>query len=63
MRGNPKPEIRRPKEARNPKAKDGSAVPNSATGHPFGFRVSAFGFPSDFGFRVSDFTLLPVSRA
>ena len=47
INGNPKPEIRSPKEARNSKSESESG--NS--------RVSDFGFPSDFGFRISDFTL------
>jgi hypothetical protein len=43
---NPKPEIRRPKEGRNPKESgDRFGV--------FGLRISAFFRPSDFGFRIS----------
>ena len=44
---NPKSEIRSPKEARIPKSESVAAV----------VAVSDFGFPSDFGARISDFTL------
>jgi hypothetical protein len=54
MTRNPRSEIRGPKEDRNPKAEDGSAVLNFAARRPFGFRFSVFGFPSAFGFRFSD---------
>src|SRR5258708_39531507 len=44
-------EIRNPKEARRPKAEKG---PERWPCLRFGFRVSAFGFLSAFGFRISD---------
>src|SRR5262245_38937643 len=47
--GNPKPEIRNPKEARNPKSEKARRVLRKS------FRISGFGFLSDFGFRISDF--------
>jgi hypothetical protein len=49
MTGNPKPEIR------NPKAEDGSGRQIPTARLFFRLRVSAFGFPSDFGSRISDF--------
>jgi len=59
---NPKPEIRSPKEGRNPKY-EGRTSKSEFPGSPltpaadcwFGFRISVFGFPSDFGLRVSGF--------
>jgi hypothetical protein len=48
---NPKSE--RPKEIRKPKP----AMPTSIT-KPKALRISDFGFPSDFGFRISDFDSL-----
>jgi hypothetical protein len=59
---NPKPEIRNPKEGRNPKAESrrsksepgGSLLTHSA-GSCFGARVSVFGFPLALGFRASGF--------
>ena len=60
--GNQKSENRRPKEGRNPKAeiRRSKSEPGSPVLIPtaecwFGFRFSVFGFPSVFGFRVSDF--------
>jgi serine/threonine protein kinase len=44
--GNPKPEIRNPKETRNSNAEP------AAESKPL--RISSFGFPSNFGFRISD---------
>ena len=53
---NPKPDIRSPKEGRNPKAeKDSYLVGNPRTQR---IRISGFGFPSAFGFRPSD--LVPL---
>ena len=45
--GNPKSEVRNPKEVRSPKTK--------AFDQQFQGGNSGFGFPSDFGFRHSDF--------
>jgi len=56
MRGNPKPETRNPKEGRIPKSEHGSEL-RAVSGRPFGFRNSAFGFPSEFGLRISVFPL------
>src|SRR5436190_23826180 len=46
---NPKPEIRNPKEIRSPKSEKATNALKPI------FRVSDFGLPSDFGFRISDF--------
>ena len=54
---NPKPEIRDPKEARNPNAETGASRPP--------IRISPIGFPSvpsDFGFRNSEFGLIIPSK-
>jgi hypothetical protein len=55
MIGNPKSEIRRSKEDRNPKADDGSGRQIPTARLFFRLRVSAFGFPSELGPRISDF--------
>src|SRR2546426_617971 len=47
---NPKPEGRNPKEIRNP---------NSRRSAGDWLRISDFGFPSAFGFRISDFSSSP----
>jgi hypothetical protein len=58
MMQNPKPESRNPKEARNPESELGSApLIGAARCYP-SFRISAFGFPSAFGLRLSAFTSL-----
>src|SRR5436190_8310396 len=46
---NPKSEIRNPKESRNPKSEKAMRVLKAP------FRISVFGFLSDFGIRISDF--------
>ena len=48
MRGNPKSEIRSPKEGRNPKPEQGQARLASAIRRRLGLWISVFGFPSDF---------------
>ncbi|MEI7939081.1 MAG: arylsulfatase [Verrucomicrobiota bacterium] len=55
---NPKPETRKPKEDRNPKSEWAARVPCKRG--RISFRASDFGFPSDFGFRISDFAPLPL---
>ena len=73
MRGNPKTEIRNPKEGRNPKAEWRSCEPGAwaarfggfrpSNWRRSGFRISVFGFPSVFGFRFSDLGLrFPLQR-
>src|SRR5262249_25522691 len=49
---NPKSQTRNPKERRNSKDPN----PNPADTPVAELRHSDFGFPSDFGFRISDFT-------
>jgi hypothetical protein len=77
---NPKSEIRKTPEIRNPKGAIGGGKPaaltqekarekpaQAAPGHTrplqpsgrIGFRISAFGLLSDFGFRISDFASPP----
>jgi uncharacterized protein (TIGR03790 family) len=53
---NPKPEIRNPREGRNPKAEKDFRLDGSPRAR--GIRISGFGFPSAFGFRPSD--LVPL---
>ena len=53
---NPKPDIRNPKEGRNPKAEKGSYLVENPRAQRI--RISGFGFPSAFGFRPSD--LVPL---
>src|SRR5580765_7184101 len=50
---NPKSEIRKKSECRNPKSR-------RAFGRELEFRPSAFGLLSDFGFRISDFIFLHI---
>jgi arylsulfatase A-like enzyme len=61
----PKPEIRNPKEIRNPNAEMGCSI--GCFQRVELIRISSFGLPSVFGFRISDFitllslcTLLPL---
>ena len=70
-KGNPKPEIRNPKEGRNPKAESGEvSAENGLNRLSFFIRISGFGFlstlrsaatedGSDLGFRFSDFLPAP----
>ena len=53
---NPKPDIRNPKEGRNPKAEKDSRLDGNPRAQ--GIRISGFGLPSAFGFRRSD--LVPL---
>jgi hypothetical protein len=51
-------------EIRKPKSEDSHAFRPAASGiatATFEFRISGFGFPSDLGFRISDFRLWNVS--
>ena len=50
------PEIRNPKEIRNPNSESTADRAGQQTAVPGPFRVSGFGLPSDFGFRISDLT-------
>jgi flagella basal body P-ring formation protein FlgA len=63
-----KSEIRNPKSEGSPKSEIRKAgwllgrvasIRKQAQEVAFGFRISDLGFPSDFGFRISDFRLLP----
>jgi hypothetical protein len=62
MRGNPKPETRRPKEGRNPKSEGtnvhGRCHVGAAELHlSLELRTSTLGLPPVFGFRISDFRI------
>ena len=62
---NPKSEIRRKSEIRNPKRLPGRAAEtnSAASGGNSVFRISDFGFPSDFEFRISDFARLALAAS
>jgi len=56
---NPKSEGRKPKEIRNPKSEFRGLLTVEQPIESNPFRTSAFGFPSGFGFRSSDFSNAP----
>jgi hypothetical protein len=59
MPTNPKSEIRNPKQIQIPKAEMVKTIAGAAISN---FEFPSFGFVSDFGFRISDFTASGGSR-